>query len=338
MRGHPPLKILVLDWKYIINACRFYFYKELSRQTEVIFYPFFNMNRRIIPIDIPHRRYLEFPLYYHYRRMLLPGYLRALRKLVQNENPDVIYFNERFANFVNYKTIGCDSALKVIHMYDPPRTDHSKLMNFIEFNQIPLAFYENPAWIEDLPEDLQKEPLTWSVDTRIFKENNHPKKHDVVSSGVVSKHYPVRYEIKDMLDNKNVNGLYLKYPHFAPLLGRNLNLDKYFREYANLLSSGKIFIFYNGIKGRTVAKYVEGLASGSLMLAPYPKGGNLYHLEPDKNFVNINEENFKDKIQYYLEDENERIKITKLGIKTANKYLKVQDSVTRFIKTLDGAI
>ena len=296
------------------------------------------MNRTIIPLDIPHRRYFEFPLYYHYRRILLPRYLRALRKLIQNEKPDVIYFNERLATYVNYKTIGCTRVTKAIHMYDPPRKDHSKLMNFIELNQIPLSFYENPAWIDDLPEDLQKEPLNWSVDTRIFNDNNPTKKHDVVSSGVVSKHYPVRDKIKNMLDNKNMNGLYLSYPHFAPLLGRNINLQKYFPEYANLLSSGKIFIFYNGIKGRTVAKYVEGLASGSLMLAPYPEGGDSYHLEPDKNFVNINEKNFKDKIQYYLEDENERVKITKLGIKTANKHLKVQDSVTRFIKTLEGAI
>lgn len=332
------MKILILDWRYTVNACRYYFYKELSRQADVLYYPFFNLNRTVIPFDLPHSRYLAFPLAYYYRQITLQRYLRALRNLVQKENPDIIYFNERFGSYVNYKNIGIDHVPKAIHMFDPKKGNYSKLMGFIESNLINLAFYENPAWKTDLPEDMSIKPLIWSVDTTIFNENHLPKKYDVVSSGVVSKHYPVRYKVRDLLEGPNVNGAYLKYPHFAPLLGKNIDMIKYFRYYADFLSSGKIFLFYNGIKGRTVAKYVEGLASGSLMMAPFPIGGGLYHLEPDKNFVDVNEQNFEDKIQYYLEDENERLRITKNGIKTAEKYLNVQDSVANFIKTMEAII
>lgn len=332
------MNILVLDWKYIVNSCRYYFYKELSRQADVIHFPFFNMNRSVIPIDMPHSRYVAFPLAYSYRKIMLSGYLRSLRKLIQNENPDIIFFNERFASFVNYKNIGINHIPKAICMIDPRRGDYPKLMDFVDSNNVSLSFYENPAWKTDLPDNIDSAPLTWSVDTRLFNDNGEPKQYDLVSSGVVSKHYPVRYRIRQLLNDPNVNGSYMRYPHFAPMFGKNLNIVKYFKWYAKFLSSGKIFIFYNGIKGRTVAKYVEGLASGSLMMAPYPIGGPLYHLKPGKNFVDINKDNFEEQIEYYLTNEDERLKITQCGIETANKYLNVQDSVANFVKTMENVI
>ena len=70
------------------------------------------------------------------------------------------------------------------------------------------------------------------------------------------------------------------------------------------------------------------------MLRGWPR----VHLEPGKNFVEVNEKNFKEKASYYLEHEEERIKIAKRGMETARKYLDVKDSVGNFIKIMKEVV
>lgn len=331
------MKILVMDWEYISNACKYYFYKMLSKEVEVINHHFFNLNRSMFSLNIPYNRHVAYPFSFVYRLFTLSGYLKKLKKIVKKESPNVLYFSERFASYAKYVEIeGIGGVLKAIFVGDPPRGDYTRLMNFIKLNSIDLAFYENSLWDKDLP-DMKKELMPWSVDTEVFRDYGFESEYDVVSCGILSRYYPIRYKIKEILDNSK-NMRYLKYPIFAPLIGRKMNMGEYFVKYAKFLSNSKIFIFHPGYSGRTVAKYVEGLASSSLVMAPMPLGGEFIHLVPGKNFVEINEENFIEKISYYLENEDERIKIAKRGMETARKFLDVKDSVSQFVRNLESVI
>jgi len=330
-----------MDWEYIPNACRHYFYKELSRRAEVIKCPFFGMNRCLTSSSsIPHNRRAAYPYSLLYRFLGLPRYLKKLKSIVKKEDPDISHFNERFADYVRYRKVReIDDVPKTIFMCDRPRGDYSLLMNFLKLNSINLVLHLSPLWEKDLPVDMEKRLHPWSVDTEVFKDYGQPPVHDVVSSGILSWHYPMRYEIKKMIENsKDLRWSYLKYPALAPIIGRKMDMERHFLEYAKFLSSSKIFLFFPGIPRRTIAKYVEGLASSSLMMAPMPSGGEVFHLEPDKNFVEITVKNYKEKILYYLENEGERMRIAKRGMETSKKYLDVRSSVRRFIRIMEEVI
>ncbi len=334
------MKILLMDWNYIANACRHYFYKELSRRVDVVTCPFTSMNRTISSSNMPYNRQAAYPYSLLRRFLSLPNYLKKLNTIIKNENPDTSHFNERFPSYVKFRKVKeIDKVPKTIFMCDRPRRDYHQLMNFIKINSINFALHLSPLWEKDLPEDIETRLVPWSVDTTVFKDYGQQPMYDIVAAGVLSWHYPMRYEIKKMLENsQDLKCSYLEYPCVSPIIGRKMNMEKYFIEYAKFLSNSKIFLFFPGIPRRTIAKYVEGLASSSLMMAPMPAGGEIFHLEPGKNFVEVNEKNFKEKASYYLEHEEERIKIAKRGMETARKYLDVKDSVGNFIKIMKEVV
>jgi spore maturation protein CgeB len=70
-----------------------------------------------------------------------------------------------------------------------------------------------------------------------------------------------------------------------------------------------MFAFGCGVSNYPVAKFFEGMSSETMVLAPFPKDGKELGFLPDENFVEINGDNFVDKIKWYLKHEDEKQRI-----------------------------
>lgn len=62
------------------------------------------------------------------------------------------------------------------------------------------------------------------------------------------------------------------------------------------------------------------------------------HFEPGFDFVEINKENFLEKIRYYLRHENERRKIARRGCETVKKYHTVTIRAKQLVDYLKNII
>jgi len=86
--------------------------------------------------------------------------------------------------------------------------------------------------------------------------------------------------------------------------GKNPSEILMFENYTKFLSQSKIFIFGSSIYNYPLEKYTEGMACNTLVMAPMPLDGKDLHFVPDKNFVEVNQSNFVEKIRYYLKHDN----------------------------------
>jgi spore maturation protein CgeB len=171
--------------------------------------------------------------------------------------------------------------------------------------------------------------LPWSTDAKKFNPSPY-KDIDITFLGAVNKYYPLREIIKKELplfakknNYKIINPCrILLVPKF---LQRNDILEKlpyyqYGKKYVNTLNRSKILIFCSSIYKYPVLKYFEGMASGCLVMADEPGGSKELGFKDGYNFVKINKENWKEKVSYYLENEEERNKIGANARDTILKY------------------
>lgn len=148
-------------------------------------------------------------------------------------------------------------------------------------------------------------------DTRIFYPNfSQEKTYDVLFNGNTHMEERVKYINKIFshdIDIK-VTGGYLK----DEMKLSNALYAEQFRKSKICLSFSESMFCYKQRKSRVT----EILASGSLCMLTYPETltfNNIPILKENEHYISMNFENCVDKIKYYLEHEDERIKIAKAG-------------------------
>lgn len=171
---------------------------------------------------------------------------------------------------------------------------------------------------------LQDKTYPWlkGIDTDLFKSEKIEKKYDVVLTGASCGFYPLRSHFDSVLQKQD-NIKYFK----PPFPNYKFNADKSYTgsNYVNLLNSSKIHITDSGKYNCVgpVAKYFETMATDCLLVAVNPLGSELTRLVDGYNFVAVDGYNFLDKIRYYLDNEEERLRI----VKNANDTIKKHHSV-----------
>ncbi|KKK49500.1 hypothetical protein LCGC14_3134420, partial [marine sediment metagenome] len=105
-------------------------------------------------------------------------------------------------------------------------------------------------------------------------------------------------------------------------------------DYAEALTRSKIFIFGSSIFRYPVAKYLEGLMSECLVMADRPFHAEDLHLKDGFNYVEITRDNWKEKLEYYLDDDQLRETIARHGRETAIKYHTNKVRAAEFIQML----
>lgn len=221
---------------------------------------------------------------------------------------------------------------------DDPHSQANVRIRWYNENKIDLLlsplYHEVQSWRKKLNGELLF--LPHSVDIETF----YPREKTIDASflGETSKvSYPFRYKIAEYLStSKEIKGYYHKRPGYG-IYGRTIG-EQLLKNYCSVLGNSKLFVFDVGIFKRPYLKFLEALASKALPLAPIPYDIKKYHLEPDLDFGIIDENNFKDKIRYYIDNEKERLEMTEHGYQKVLKYHSMDIRVKEFLKIVEERI
>lgn len=85
-------------------------------------------------------------------------------------------------------------------------------------------------------------------------------------------------------------------------------------------------------------KYLESMACNALVLGPLPVDSRELHFEDGYNIVSIDKRNFLMKIEQYVRDVDERLRIAKNGYDTVQKYHTIDRRASRFIELCEKLI
>lgn len=189
-------------------------------------------------------------------------------------------------------------------------------------------------------------PLYHSIPEEIFFNSFKEREFDVFLSGAMS---PQWYPLRNIFHDRLLQEKDLKYKYIlgggdeAETLVRNNNeslkdkqvaFDLQLMEYADNLRNSKVSLFCSSIFNWPLKKYIECMATGCLILAPIPIDAEYLEFKDGVNMVEVDENNFMDKIYYYLIHEDERKFITDNAYKLFKKRFTSKKSAEIFLNKL----
>lgn len=187
------------------------------------------------------------------------------------------------------------------------------------------------SWRPRLNTPIHFIPHSANID--FYKPRFDKRELDVIFRGVAGRRvYPLRAKIVRFLQSaKHIKHGMKKRP---PNGYKIMNAQEEWLEYASALANSKMFMFGVGIYRKVLVKFWEGGACGTMIMANEPYDMKENHLIPNKNFVVINEKNFREKMRYYLEDKDERLRLVENMYQTTIKHHNTKKVVEEFIKVL----
>tara|TARA_A100001011_G_scaffold248059_1_gene256309 strand:- start:697 stop:2331 length:1635 start_codon:yes stop_codon:yes gene_type:complete len=160
------------------------------------------------------------------------------------------------------------------------------------------------------------------ADKNIFKNYNLKNEYDVFLAGAIGNyHYPLRNRFLKILNKLNEKGykcLYRKHPGYEH---SDSYTDKYLIEYATYINKSKIVLACSSKWKYRLGKYIEIPMCNSAAICgdiPTDNADNYNYVIEIHN--NMNDEQIIQVIEYYLNNEKERIKKVKNGIEFSNNY------------------
>lgn len=279
--------------------------RVMSRVNWVIYYDFGVMKRQVV-VDIPPKG--------RNRRYKVAAYVGDLHR-----EP------KKYVRHLN--NCGWDALLMAYTelgrqvTYETKRRQRRFVRRPIALEQIPKNYYKKNLKIPFLH-------MAPNVSPEMFRPFDEPKQFDATFLGAVGLAcYPLRNdiwrELPEYAEKMGWNSLLRRTPpgpsldrKISRLQGRHLVGERY----ARALSASKIFIFGTSVFNYPLLKFFEGMACKTCVMADTPLHAEELHLVPDWNFVAINRRNWKEKLKYYLENDDEREEIAQRGYETVMKY------------------
>jgi len=172
-------------------------------------------------------------------------------------------------------------------------------------------------------------------DPSIFNDWQMHKQYDVgfLAAGTAdpSADYPERARIHQRLLKMGISYLWAAHPGWGkaaakhPLVGAG---------YSRAINSCRMFVTTSGGMRNPNAKYIEILASRSLLLADEPVGAERLGLEDGRNYVRIGEDDVEEKINYLLTHPAEAEAIATRGYHLALKHHNCYTRAVEFHEAL----
>lgn len=271
--------------------------------------------------------------------------LERLEATVKRVMPDVDWIIDRDLNLYTPKPPGRNVAHLVSDLHgkhhysvDTPE-GHIDLLNKAGYRALFLRYTEIHG--TTAPVDIYRQTLKpsaywlpWSFDPDMF----YPRlrAHDATFIGcTTSPFYPLRKQMWAEL-----KGLSKKYNTFTAEAPRGKTFELLIKNhlagdtYADILGRSGIFIFDCSIFRYPLMKFTEGLGSGCLVMATEPSGAGALGLVDEMTYVEIEPNNWRDKLHYYLENPNEGRKIADRGLEMALKYHTHDVRARQFVRYL----
>lgn len=268
-----------------------------------------------------------------------PGYdTKNIVKVVERVKPDVVLIDDQSRpaqpEFTDVEEVDVPKVLFRVEDVHARPQQRIRFINRRKFDLItsPLIT-EIDSWRPRMNAPVLFMPH--SVDLDFFKPRYKDRDHDVIFRGAYDPHvYPLRCRIVQFLESiKDINHGWKPRPpggyDFA-------DAQKEMKEYSHALANSKIFMFGVGRYRKALAKFWEGGACKTMVMADEPYDLEAHHLVPGENFVVINGDNFEEKLRYYLEDEAESLRIVENMYQTTVKHHDTEKVVEGFIKVLES--
>jgi spore maturation protein CgeB len=161
-----------------------------------------------------------------------------------------------------------------------------------------------------LPDHTRR--LVWfphHVPSEIFHSYHVPKDIPLLLIGATFPHiYPLRHKISQHF-YRDPRFVQRSHPGYG-VVKKGLSGERYAKE----ISRAHIFLTCDSIHHFPLLKYFEVLACGTLLAASGSQELTDLGFVDGKTFVAINETNFKEKVEYYLQNEALRNQIVKNGL------------------------
>lgn len=183
----------------------------------------------------------------------------------------------------------------------------------------------------------------WFTDPGIYKPNP-VKDYEVIFLGAHrEKVYPLRHKIVTELPSYcNSQGWRFLVKGRPPGKTLERNIEQLKSEgyivgdlYSKVVASSKVFLFGNSIFDYPLSKYFEIMGSGTLVMANAPQTALELGFIDGENYVSIDQENWKTKLAYYLEDDSERERIALNGYNHVIKNHSVENRVDQLVDFLE---
>jgi len=165
-------------------------------------------------------------------------------------------------------------------------------------------------------------PLTPSIEPSVFNMFSAERDIDAMFLGNATRYvYPLRFDIYHNLKALGIKNKWKTIVRWSPK-GKSLERKKqeYLdrgdivgEKYADYLSRTKCFLFGTSVFKYPLLKFFEGMASGACVFSDLPLQWEMFHFKPGENMVLISEENWQEKLKYYLDNESERKRIALEG-------------------------
>jgi len=239
-----------------------------------------------------------------------------VEKIVKEIRPDMVMV---YCDREKWRNLDKVRIPKAVRCSDPWR-NILRQVKWIKKNKIDLVFLLHGAATPEYQKRVKAKcvGLFQSLSSKLFKNLNLERIYDVFLTGNLSSNpYPLRHAIYNA---------YRHNPNCWVRRGfRSLpTLEKYIRKLnqSNILASGNCRLPLLGRKDLRFfqVKPLEAMATGALAMMDVPTCAKELHLVPDYNFVAIDQRNFKEKIKYYLQNEEDRTPIIKRVYETFIKY------------------
>jgi hypothetical protein len=277
----------------------------------------------------------------------IKDYAQIIDRTFPDAQPDILiaHFNyrpelRRFG-YGGLADVNCTKAIILGDYWNVAEHYRNEYADIVKDNNIDYVLTYFPQAIEVWAHSGIAERFVYlppSFDPAIFNDWQSVKQYDVgfLAAGTVrySAFYPERFNIHNRLKSLDrIDYLWSPHPGWRmrrsghPLVGRN---------FSRAINSCRMFITTGGIHKTAHAKYVEILASKTLLLAEKPVGWERIGLQDGVNYVEITEENAIEKIDYYLARPDLSAEIAEAGFQTALTLHTCYQRALDFYKAVNG--
>jgi hypothetical protein len=255
-------------------------------------------------------------------------YSQMIRHVFPDAEPDIILLGRYDEHTPAYRGLAKVAPLKGLVLSDywiirDERFD--ELVDLITRNRIDfiLSYFPQPLEIwSQTPIGDRFIYFPVSFDPEIFKDWKMPRTYDVgflaYGTSSFSAFYPERFRIhQKLLENHKIRYLWARHPGFEIFQGVHSLVGA---QFSKAMNSCRIFITTGSQHRNPHAKYVEAIASKTMLLADEPEGIEELRLKDGVNYVKMTEDTLFDLLDYYLPKRELCEQIAEQGYRTALQY------------------
>jgi glycosyltransferase involved in cell wall biosynthesis len=159
----------------------------------------------------------------------------------------------------------------------------------------------------------------------------HPineKQYDITLIGSLQTVYHLRRKIYNDIPSASHrnNWRYFLHKKSRPVI-RKRSIDKLIKDgdyagrtYYDLIAKSRSLIVGTSKYGYFTQKFVEAMSCETLPVSDAPLDSEFLHMKDGHNYVEVALGNWERKLKYYLDDENERLRVAQNGRRTVLKY------------------